>query len=360
MEIFRFAHPNCLYLLLLVPAVVAMLMFFARKRRKALNRFGDGALLEHLMPAYSSRRTQLKRIILLLAFTLQVIALAGPQFGARIETAKRKGIEIMIALDVSNSMNAMDIQPSRLEMGKMAISRLVDKLSNDRIGIVVYAATSFIQLPITSDYPSAKMFLSSINTGLISSQGTAIGGAIEKCLSSFTENEDINRAIIIISDGENHEDDACQAAARAAQMGVKVYTVGLGTTKGAPVPTTPGNMREFIKDKEGNVVISKLDEAMLASIAASGEGAYIPANNIRNGINALVDEINGIEKAEFETKVFSQYNDRFQWVEALVLVLLLVELLILGRHNPRLAGVDIFTRRNTKKDLFIQPSTDKQ
>ncbi len=356
MNIFRFAHPTYLYLLILVPLFIIMMVYFARRRKKILEIFGESSLITHLMPDFSSERMSLKQWLLIIAFTLQIIALSGPQFGSKLETTTRKGIEIMIAMDVSNSMNCMDVQPSRLELAKMIVARLVDKLHNDRIGIVVYAVPAYVQLPITSDYPSAKMFLSAINTNLIPLQGTATGNAIGKCLESFTEDESINRAIVLISDGESHEDDAAQAAALAAKSGVKVYTIGVGTPKGAPVPYTAGNMNNFIKDRQGNVVISKLEEQNLARMAVAGEGAYINGNNIRTTVNALVEELDKIEKSEFESKVFSDYNDRFQYIEAIVLILLILEILILNKKNPRLSGIDIFTRKKMNKDLFIQPT----
>ena len=291
-----------------------------------------------------------------IALALQIFVVAGPQFGAKLETVQRKGIEIMVALDVSNSMNAQDISPSRLEMAKMALARLVDNLSDDRIGLVVFAGKSYVQLPITSDYPSAKMFLQTVETGMVQTQGTAIGSAIDMCRRSFSSQEDINRAIIVITDGENHEDDAVQAAQAAAQAGIKVYTVGMGTAKGAPVPTKAGQLNNFIKDKDGNVVISKIDEASLAQIARAGDGAYIPGNNIRSGINQLVQEISSIDKAEFEAKIYKDYEDRFVLLESLVLLLLLLEMFVLARKNPRLAAFDIFTRKKADKDLFIQPT----
>lgn len=357
MDSFRFAHPLYLYLLLIVPVIALLMYYFGRKRRKAFETFGDMRLLSHLMPAMSDKRFRIKAWLLIIAFAIQIFVLAGPQFGAKLETTKRKGIELMIALDVSNSMNAQDISPSRLEMAKMAVSRLVDKLGDDRVGIVVFAGQAYVQLPITTDYPSAKMFLQSINTGIVPVQGTAIGAAINLCINSFSESQDVNRAIVIITDGENHEDDAIQAAQKAASVGIKVYTVGMGTSKGAPIPTVPGAMKDFIKDKDGNVVVSRIDEQALAQVAVAGGGAYVPANNIRNGINALVEELNTIEKNEFEAKVYTAYNERFQFFEGIVLFLLILDLLILGRKNPHLAGFDIFTRKNEKKDLFIEPSS---
>lgn len=356
MDSFRFAHPLFLYLLILVPLFGMMMFYFGRKRKKAFEEFGEMPLLRHLMPAMSDARFRLKSWILIIAFAFQVLALAGPQFGAKLETSKRKGIELMIAIDVSNSMNAQDITPSRLDMAKMAVSRLVDKLADDRLGIVVFAGQAYVQLPITTDFPSAKMFLQSINTNMVPTQGTAIGAAINLCMNSFSAQENINRAIVVITDGENHEDDAVEAASRAASQGIKVYTVGMGTTKGSPVPVNPGDTRNFIKDKDGQVVITRIDEQSLMQVAAAGNGAYVSANNIRAGINALIDELNSIEKAEIEAKVYTAYSERFMYFEAVVLILLLIDLLILGRKNPKLSGFDIFTRKNEKKDLFIEPS----
>lgn len=361
MDIFRFAHPNYLYLLLLVPLIALIMIFFSRKRKKAMNRFGDANLISHLMPAFSGKRMSFKAILLLVAFTLQVFVMAGPQFGSKIETMKRRGIELMIAIDVSNSMNAQDITPSRLEMAKMAVSRLIDNLGDDRVGLIVFAGQPYVQLPITTDYPSAKMFLQSISTEMVATQGTAIGAAIQMCANSFSDNADINKAILVITDGENHEDDAVAAAKAAAQNGIRVYTVGMGTAKGAPVPAKAGSMRDFLKDRDGNVAMSRIDEAALAQIASAGDGAYIPANNIRNGISALLYELNSIEKTDFEAKVYTDYNDRFQYVEFLVLLILIFDLLILSRKNPRLSGFDIFTRKSTAtKDLFIQPNSEKK
>ncbi len=353
MDSFRFAHPEALYGLILVPIIILLFYLFHRQREKALAAFGEKGLLSHLMPDFSSSRVRVKAWLFTIAFALQVLVVAGPQFGAKLQTVKRSGIEIMVALDVSNSMNAQDITPSRLEMAKMAVSRLVDKLVDDRIGMVVFAGNAYVQLPITSDYPSAKMFLESVTTGMVQTQGTAIGAAINLCQNSFSQAEDANRAIIIITDGENHEDDAVAAAASAAAEGIKVYMVGMGTTQGAPIPTTPGQNGNFIKDKDGNVVITRIDEAMLSQIAQAGEGAYIPANNIRSGVNSLVSALSSIEKTEIEAVVYSDYEDRAVYLEVIVFILLIIDLFILSRKNPLLASFDIFTRKKNKKDMFI-------
>lgn len=353
MDSFRFAHPEALYLLILVPLVVLLMYIFGRSRAKALDAFGERGLVSHLMPDFSRRRVRLKAWIFVIALALQIVVVAGPQFGSKLQTVKRHGIEVMVALDVSNSMNAQDVSPSRLEVAKMAVVRLVDKLSDDRVGLVVFAGNAYVQMPITSDFSSVKMFMQSVSTGMVQTQGTAIGQAINLCVNSFSQNEGVSRAVIVITDGENHEDDAVAAARDAASQGIKVYTVGMGTSKGAPIPTVAGANNNFIKDKDGNVVISKIDEASLAQVAQAGTGAYIPANNIRNGINALVDELSGLDKAEMESRVFSEYEDRAIYVQFVVFILLIIDLLILSRKNPRLAAFDIFTRKKTAKDLFL-------
>jgi Ca-activated chloride channel family protein len=342
MDIFRFAHPNYLFALALIPLLAFMHLFLAKRRKKALERFGNLELLSSLMPEVSFIRPTVKIYILLLAYMALIITIAGPQFGTKLESVKRKGIELMIALDVSNSMNAQDIPPSRLEQAKRAISRLVDKLNNDRIGFIVFAGQAYTQLPITSDYPSAKMFLSAIDTDVVPTQGTAIGTAINLAIQSFSQQEDINRAIVVITDGENHEDDPVAAASKAAQAGIKVYTVGMGLPKGSPIPIKGGQDNEFMKDNAGNVVISKLDEATLQEVAIKGNGAYIPANNIRNGINNLLDELSELEKKEIDAKIYTDYDDQFQYFAGLALLLILIEFLILERKNKYLKNIDLF------------------
>ncbi|MCT4587449.1 MAG: VWA domain-containing protein [Carboxylicivirga sp.] len=349
MNIFRFEHPQALYLLLLIPLLAFIHLYLARRRKKALEEFGNTELLNDLMPNVSFKRPTIKFYILLWAFITLIITIAGPQYGTKLETVKRKGIEIIVALDVSNSMMAQDIEPNRLERAKRAISRLIDKLQNDRVGLIVFAGEAFVQLPITTDYPSAKMFLNSIDTDIVSTQGTAIGAALQKGISSFTSQEDVNRAIIVITDGENHEDDPVAVAAAAAEKGIKVYTVGMGLPKGAPIPVKGGRSNDFMKDLNNNVVISKLDEETLQKIAITGNGAYIPANNIRNGINNLVDELSQLEKSELEAKVYTDYDDQFQYFAAFALLLIILEFLILERKNRRLKHINIFEVKQNKE-----------
>ncbi|WP_244828188.1 VWA domain-containing protein [Carboxylicivirga sediminis] len=349
MNIFRFEHPDALYLLLLIPALAFIHLYLAKRRRKALEEFGNVELLNDLMPNVSFKRPTVKFYILLLAFIMLIITIAGPQYGSKLQTVKRKGIELIVALDVSNSMMAQDIEPNRLERAKRAISRLIDKLQNDRVGFIVFAGEAYVQLPITTDYASAKMFLNSINTDVVGTQGTAIGSAINKGISSFTTQEDINRAIIVITDGENHEDDPVAAAKMAADKGIKIYTVGMGLPKGAPIPVAEGRSNDFMKDKDGNVVISKLDEETLQKVAITGNGAYIPANNIRNGINNLVDELSQLEKSELEAKVYTDYDDQFQYFAAFALLLIILEFIILERKNRRLKHINIFEVKDNKE-----------
>jgi len=345
---FRFDHPEYLYLLLLIPALAFIQLFFAARRKKAIKRFGNPELVEHLMPDVSYSRPVAKFYLLILALIALIFTLAAPQFGTRLATIQRKGIELIIALDVSNSMNATDIEPSRLERAKQAISSLTDRLKNDRIGLIVFAGQAHVQLPITTDYVSAKMFLSGINTGMVPVQGTAIGEAINMAVTSFSPQEDINRALIVITDGENHEDDAVGAAKNAAEKGVMVYTVGMGLPQGAPIPV--GRQGDFLRDRDGNVVITKLNEDMLRQIAKAGNGEYIPANNIRAGINQLMDKLSEIEKSEFESEVYTDFEDQFQYLAILALIILIIEILILDKKNRLLRKIDLFTVNKIERE----------
>ncbi len=343
---FRFGHPEYLYLLLLIPALAFIQLLFLIQKKKALKRFGTPNLVEHLMPDVSKFRPVIKFYLLLMALMALIFTLAAPQFGTRLQTIQRQGIELIVALDVSNSMNAQDIEPSRLERAKQAISRLTDRLVNDRLGLIVFAGQAYTQLPITSDYASAKMFLSNINTEIVPTQGTAIGAAINLAVQSFSQQEDVNRAIIVITDGENHEDDAMGAAQQAAELGIKIYTVGMGSPRGGPIPT--GGSGNFLRDREGNVVITRLDENMLQQIATAGDGEYISANNIRAGINNLMSELSDLEKSEFESKVYTDFEDQFQYIALIALLLLLIDFVILERKNKFLKKIDLFTVDNKK------------
>lgn len=336
---FRFAHPEALYLLILIPVYIGIYIMGRLKRRRQLQAFGEDQLTEQLMPDVSTKRPLWKFYLTLTAVLVMVFIVAGPQFGSKLQTTNKKGVELIIALDVSNSMLAEDITPNRLERAKQAISQMVDKLGNDKIGLVVFAGDAYTQLPITSDYASAKMFLSTINTGIVPTQGTAIGKAIELSIRSFGPQEDVSRAIIVITDGENHEDDAIKAAEAAQAKDILVYTIGMGSSKGAPIPLGNNNFR---KDREGNVVITKLNEQMLQEIAIAGGGKSIRANNTKVGLNELLKEVNKMEKSEIEAKVYSEYDEQFQWLAWIALVLLVVEVFILERKNRYLKDIKLF------------------
>ena len=342
---FRIANPEYLYALLVIPALIAFFWYSRIQRRKALALFGQKDILSVLMPNVSAYRPVLKFIVLMVALASIILGVSRPQFGSKLKTEKRKGIELIIALDVSNSMMAEDIQPNRLERAKRAISQLVDKLSNDKIGLIVFAGDAYIQLPITADYVSAKLFLNAISPQMVPTQGTAIGAAIELGMKSFNPQSTCSKAMIIITDGENHEDDAVGAATAAAKQGIVVYTIGMGLPQGAPIPDTSNGIKTYRKDKSGNTVVTKLDEAMLQQIAQAGKGAYIRANNAQVGLNSLFSEVNKMEKSELETQVYADYDDKFQYFIGLGLLLILLDFMILERRNKYLKNFKLFADR---------------
>jgi Ca-activated chloride channel family protein len=277
-----------------------------------------------------------------------VFGLARPQFGSKLTEAKRKGIELIIALDVSNSMLAQDIQPNRLERAKQAISRLVDQLTNDRIALVVFAGDAYVQLPITNDYTSAKMFLSSITPGIVPKQGTAIGAAINLASNSFSPQEETSKVIVVISDGENHEDNPVEEAKRVAERGIIVHAIGIGSQQGAPIPTGK-NSQDFLRDKDDNVVVTRLDEETLSKVAVTTGGKYIRANNSQIGLMPIFEEINRMEREEFKEKVFSEYDDQFQYLFGMALFFLIVEFLVMERKNRFIQRLNLFGEQKSKQ-----------
>ena len=338
MESFRFAHPEYFYYLLVIPFF--LLVFIASRifRNRALRKFGERELLVQLMPSVSNTRPVVKFIIWMVVIGLVITALAQPQFGSKLQTSKRKGIEIIIALDVSNSMMAEDIKPNRLERAKRAIAKLTERLSNDKLGLIVFAGQAYVQLPITTDYTSAKLFLEGISTGSVPVQGTAIGAAINMSMKSFSPDFEGNKAIIIITDGENHEDDAIGAAKAATEAGMVVHTIGMGLPQGAPIPFGSDHLR----DKSNNVVVTKLDENMLAQIATAGGGTYIRATNAEVGLNSLFNEIEKMEKAEINSREYSEYNDQFPLFLSVALALIILDFMILERKNKWLRNFRLF------------------
>lgn len=337
---FRFGEPLYLYLLIILPLLVIFYLYSNYRRRKRLRRYGDMELLERLMPQVSKYRPDVKFWLTIAAMAMVIFMLAQPQFGSKMETVKRQGIETVVALDVSNSMMAEDVTPSRLAKSKRLVSRLVETFNNDKVALIVFAGEAFTQLPITSDYVSAKMFLESISPSLISTQGTDVRAAIDLALKSFTPNEGVGRAIVLITDGENHEGGAIEAAKEAAEKGVHVFVLGVGSPDGAPIPVEGSN--EFRRDKDGNVVVTRLNEDMCREIARAGNGMYVRVDNTNNAERALNAEINKLAKADVETQVFTEFDEQFQVLAWLALIFLAVEAMLLDRKNPLFKNVKLF------------------
>lgn len=335
---FRFAQPEYLWLLILLPVVIAVYWWYRRARNRRLARFGDPETIRQLMPEASPKRVRNKFILTAIALLLMILALGQPQFGAKLHEVTRKGVEIMLAVDVSNSMLAEDFAPNRLERTKNAVNRLIEQLDKDRVGMVVFAGDAYIQLPITSDYISAKSFVNGLNPNMVPVQGTSLARALEVATRSFSDQSRQSRAIILITDGESHDDDPIAAAQLAKEQGVVVYTVGIGTPEGAPI--TIGG--ETIKDENGQMVVSKLDEQTLQQIAVLTGGSYVRATDMQIGLNEILKQIDRMEKKEFSSMAFSEYNDQFHYLLACALVLLLVEFTMLDRKNRWLSRISIF------------------
>ena len=349
MNMFRFEDPQYLYLLVLVVLLALIRLVTYRNQRKRLRKFGDPQLLKELMPNVSKVRPALKFWLLEAVLALLVVMLARPQMGTRISHEKRTGIETIIAIDISNSMRAKDVEPSRLERSKMMVENLVDNFTNDKIGLIVFAGDAFVQLPITSDYVSAKMFLSSIDPSMIQVQGTDIARAIQMATHSFTQEEKIGKAIIIITDGEDHEGGAIEAAKEAMKNGMRVYVLGVGSTKGSPIPDGQG---DYMKDNTGQTVMSALNEQMCREVAQAGGGAYIHVENNTGAQRLLDEELDKLEKRETESTIYSDYDEQFQAVGIVALLLLIIELCILEIKNPLLSRFSFF-KRNRRTAMMI-------
>ncbi len=318
------ANPQYLWLLLLVPVLPIVYAIVMALRRRRIAAIGDPALMAQLMPSRSSVKAWWRIILFSIAFAFFVLGLSRPMIGAKLSQREAKGAELMICLDVSNSMLARDYSPDRLSRAKLAISRLVDRLEGDRIGLVIFAGSSFVQLPITSDYVSAKMFLNTIDTQSIPIQGTAIGDAIMTAAKGFSAQSEKSRAIILITDGENHEDDAVEAAKTVADAGIRVYTIGVGSPEGEPIPMDG----ELMTDKDGNIVVTKLNEDVLKKIASEGNGAYVRAGNEEFGLNPIIDDISRMEDERFSSIVFEEYDEQYMYFFAIALFFFVVEMLI--------------------------------
>ena len=326
----NFAQAQYLLLLFLIPLFFIIQAVILKLRARRIRKFGDEALVSRLMPSYSKGKVWVRMVLFSIGFFFFVIGLSRPQIGAKLKEHETKGAEIMIVLDVSNSMLAEDYSPNRLERAKLAISRIVDRLRDDRIGLILFAGDSFVQLPITTDYVSAKMFLNSITTGSVPVQGTAIGDAINTAMRSFSVQSEKSRAIIVITDGENHEDDPIAAAQQAAELGVRVYTIGVGSPEGKPIPMDG----ELLKDKDGEIVVTRLDEKVLQDVAMAGNGVYVRAGNTEFGLNPIIDNIRKLEDEKYSSIVFEEYDERFMYYFGIALFFFVLEMLI-GYRKPK-------------------------
>ena len=335
----RFEDPIYLWMLLIIPILVLMRFIAWRKRKRNLRKFGDPSLLKEMMPDVSKYRPTIKFYLLLSAITILIFMIARPQVGSKISHEKREGIEVLIALDISNSMLAQDVIPSRLEKSKLLIEDLVDHFTNDKVGLVVFAGDAFVQLPITNDYVSAKMFLQNINPSLITTQGTDLARAISLSQSCFTQREHIGRAIIVITDGEDHEGGALEAAREAYKKGINVFILGVGTSKGAPIPDGNGG---YLKDNSGQTVLSALNEQMCQQVAKAGNGVYIHVDNTSDAQERLNKELSKLQSGISDTVVYSEYNEQFQIFGIILLLLLLVETILLESRNPLFKQINLF------------------
>jgi len=339
---FRFENPQYLWLLLLIPVLMLIAFIGWRQRKKKLRKLGDSDLLRQMMPDVSKYRPMIKLCLLLGALAMIILMLARPQMGTKISHEKRNGIETIIALDISNSMLCQDVVPSRLDKSKLLVENLVDNFSNDKIGLIVFAGDAFVQLPITSDYVSAKMFLQSIDPSMIATQGTDIAGAIKLAMNSFTQQDKIGRAIIVITDGEDHEGGAQEAAMQARKRGINVFILGVGTTKGAPIPTGDGG---YLTDNGGKTVMTSLNEQMCRDIAQAGKGTYIHVDNTSDAQEKLNDELIKLQKGETTSVIYSEYDEQFQAFALLALLLLIIEICVLESKNPLLKNINIFKKK---------------
>jgi Ca-activated chloride channel homolog len=337
---FKFANPEYLYLLLLIPLLWLFYIYSLIIKNRRLSKLGTKQMIKQLMPDASHWRPRVKFYLSLLAFAFALLMLARPQLASKAETVKRKGVELIIALDVSNSMLANDVASNRMEASKRLVNGLIDELQNDKVGLIVFAGDAFVQMPITTDVLSAKIFLSSINTGIVPSQGTAIGAAIQLAMRSFGPTTNAERAIIVITDGENHEDDAISIAQEALNMGITTHVLGVGTPQGVliPIPDTT----DFLRDREDNVVVTKLNENMCKDIAYAGNGTYVKVDNTNTALRVIKSQIDTMSKAEMETKIYSAYDDYFRLLAWISLFMLLLDAFIIERKNIRMNNIKLF------------------
>jgi Ca-activated chloride channel family protein len=339
--VFRFGNPEFLYLFFLLPLLTLLFVFWRINRAKKLKKLGDAELVNRLIIDGSNYKPFVKFTFSILIISSLILALANPQMGSKLEKVKRSGIEIMFALDVSNSMLAQDIQPSRLDRATQLLNKFVDELVSDKVGLVVFAGDAFLQMPLSTDYSAAKLMISTSATDLIGTQGTAIGKAIDICRASFSQDKKVKKVIVVISDGENHEDDAIGSARESEASGIRVYTIGMGTPDGAPIPLGR-NSNQYLKSSSGEVVVTKMSPEMLSQIADAGDGEYAYGGAKFSDIQKVIKEISTIEKKDFEDMVYTDYDDKFSIFLWIALVLIIIDFFVLEKRSPILSKFNLF------------------
>ncbi|MDO9275612.1 MAG: VWA domain-containing protein [Lutibacter sp.] len=343
---YQIEEPTYFYYLAIIPAIVVVFLLVLWWKKRIQKQFADYKLIQKLSPEKSTFKSFLKITVFCLALAFLIISLTNPKMGTKLETVKREGVDIVFALDVSKSMVAEDIAPNRLEKAKQIITKIVENLGSDRVGIIIYAGNSYPLLPITTDYAAAKMFLQNANTDMVSSQGTAINDAIERALTYYDDNEQTNRFLVIVSDGEDHEENTLELAKQAAEKGIKIYTVGIGTAKGGPIPLREdGRVIGYKKDSKGMVVVTQMNEQILRDIANAGNGKYINGNKTQETIAGIKEVLEKAEKNEFETKQFSDYEDQFQWFIGIGLLLLIVDVTLLEKKTKWIQKLNLFNEK---------------
>lgn len=343
---YQIEEPTYFYYLAIIPAIVVVFLLVLWWKKRIQKQFADYKLIQKLSPEKSTFKSFLKITVFCLALAFLIISLTNPKMGTKLETVKRQGVDIVFALDVSKSMVAEDIAPNRLEKAKQIITKIVENLGSDRVGIIIYAGNSYPLLPITTDYAAAKMFLQNANTDMVSSQGTAINDAIERALTYYDDNEQTNRFLVIVSDGEDHEENTLELAKQAAEKGIKIYTVGIGTAKGGPIPLREdGRVIGYKKDSKGMVVVTQMNEQILRDIANAGNGKYINGNKTQETIAGIKEVLEKAEKNEFETKQFSDYEDQFQWFIGIGLLLLIVDVTLLEKKTKWVQKLNLFNEK---------------
>ncbi|MHB1195459.1 MAG: vWA domain-containing protein [Lutibacter sp.] len=343
---YQIEEPTYFYYLVIIPAIVVVFLLVLWWKKRIQKQFAEHKLIQKLSPEKSTFKSFLKITVFCLALAFLIISLTNPKMGTKLETVKREGVDIVFALDVSKSMVAEDIAPNRLEKAKQIITKIVENLGSDRVGIIIYAGNSYPLLPITTDYAAAKMFLQNANTDMVSNQGTAINDAIERALTYYDDNEQTNRFLVIVSDGEDHEENTLELAKQAAEKGIKIYTVGIGTAKGGPIPLKDnGRVMGYKKDSKGMVVVTQMNEQILRDIANAGNGKYINGNKTQETIASIKEVLEKAEKNEFETKQFSDYEDQFQWFIGIGLLLLIVDVILLEKKTKWIQKLNLFNEK---------------